>query len=251
MSMDTHSKKFLDKIELLSKNHDTIDICRDFVLFAATSISNQSDLHWGHYSKDVWRKREDLFLEHKKKYAEDEFAAFPEMFAIMTIALDENSKQDFLGDIYNHLGLTNHRNGQHLTPFCLSMLIAQLQGQDLIAKAQTLDTVRVSDECCGSGSMLIAMANFAKDNGINYQRKLIFLGQDIDWFMGLSCYIQLSLLGCSGFIRIADTLKDPIGNADFMSENVWVFPLSKIQLPRKEGCLVSQEELENDRKEIA
>ena len=61
MSMDTHSKKFLDKIELLSKNHDTIDICRDFVLFAATSISNQSDLHWGHYSKDVWRKREDLY----------------------------------------------------------------------------------------------------------------------------------------------------------------------------------------------
>ena len=251
MSMDTHSKKFLGKIEFLSKNHDTIDVCRDFVLFAATSISNQSDLLWWNYSKDVWRKREDLFLEHKTKYTEDEFTVFSEMLGILTIALDENSKQDFLGDIYNHLGLTHHRKGQHLTPFWLSMLMAELQGQDLIAKAQTLDVVRIGDECCGTGSMLIAMANFAKDNGINFQRKLTFVGQDIDWFMGLSCYIQLSLLGCSGFIRIADTLKDPIGNADFMSENVWVFPMSKIQLPRKEGCLVNQEELENDRKEIA
>lgn len=251
MGMNTHCKEFLGKIELLSKNHDTIDVCRDFVLFAATSLSNQSDLLWGNYSKEVWRKREDLFLEHKTKYAKDEFAVFSEMFAVMSIALDENGKQDFLGDIYNHLGLTNHRKGQHLTPFNLSMLMAQLQGQDLIDKAEKLDKVRVCDECCGSGSTLIAMANFAKDSGINYQSKLIFMGQDIDWFVGLSCYIQLSLLGCSGFIRIADTLKDPIGNADFMSENVWVLPMGKIQHLRKEAYLTILAEHENDRKEIA
>lgn len=38
----------------------------------------------------------------------------------------------------------------------------------------------------------------------------MFVGQDIDVIVVMMCYIQLSLLGCAGYIVIADTLTNPI-----------------------------------------
>ena len=46
--------------------------------------------------------------------------------------------------------------------------------------------------------------------GINYQTQAVFVGQDIDRIVGMMCYIQLSLLGCPGYVVIADTLTNPL-----------------------------------------
>ena len=45
---------------------------------------------------------------------------------------------------------------------------------------------------------------------MNYQEKVLFVGQDIDRVVGQMCYIQLSLLGCAGYICIADTIVNPV-----------------------------------------
>lgn len=58
--------------------------------------------------------------------------------------------------------------------------------------------------------MLIAAANHMKAMGINYQTNALFVGQDIDRIAGMMAYIQLSLIGCPGYICIANTLTNPL-----------------------------------------
>ena len=52
----------------------------------------------------------------------------------------------------------------------------------------------MNDSACGAGAMLIAFANAAKQYGINYQKQVLFVAQDIDHTAAMMCYIQLSLL---------------------------------------------------------
>ena len=68
----------------------------------------------------------------------------------------------------------------------------------------------ILDCACGAGAILIAAANVLRCNKINYQRNALFVAQDIDRTVGLMCYIQLSLLGCSGYVVIGDSITNPI-----------------------------------------
>lgn len=52
--------------------------------------------------------------------------------------------------------------------------------------------ISVNDPACGAGAMLIAFANVAKKHGINYQKHVLFVAQDIDRTAAMMCYIQMS-----------------------------------------------------------
>lgn len=67
----------------------------------------------------------------------------------------------------------------------------------------------VADCACGAGAMLVAAASYLREIGFDYQRDALFVGQDIDSTTALMCYIQLSLLGCPGYVIIGDTLAAP------------------------------------------
>ena len=69
--------------------------------------------------------------------------------------------------------------------------------------------VGVMDPACGAGALLIAARNEFAQKEIGYLRTL-FVCQDIDRVAALMCYIQLSLLGCAGYVVIADTICNPI-----------------------------------------
>ena len=58
--------------------------------------------------------------------------------------------------------------------------------------------------------MLVAAANEAKEQGVNFQHNILFVGQDIDPIVGMMAYVQISLLGCPGYIVVANTLSNPI-----------------------------------------
>ena len=53
------------------------------------------------------------------------------------------------------------------------------------------------------------MANALKGKGVNYQQNAIFVAQDVDRTAALMCYIQLSLLGCPGYVIVGNTLTNP------------------------------------------
>lgn len=133
------------------------------------------------------------------------------LFAIVTMALENNPDQDFLGKLYMQLNLGSHWHGQFFTPYDVCKMMSLITiGDTVRSKAEDRDYIAVSDPACGAGATLISAANTFKERGINYQEKVLFVGQDIDRVVGQMCYIQLSLLGCAGYICIADTIVNPV-----------------------------------------
>lgn len=69
--------------------------------------------------------------------------------------------------------------------------------------------ISVSDPACGAGATLLAFLNVCKRRNICYHNKVLVIAQDIDFIVGLMCYIQCSFMGCAGYVVIGDTITDP------------------------------------------
>ena len=88
----------------------------------------------------------------------------------------------------------------------------------------------INDPCCGAGATLIAGANairkeLKKDNQqLNYQNHVLVIAQDIDEVVALMCYIQISLLGLAGFVKVGNSITNPISTDDSF-ENYWCTPM--------------------------
>jgi len=148
------------------------------------------------------------------------------MLTIISLALDDNPKQGFLGDLFMTLQLNDAEfSKQIFTPYYVADLICSLSCPQI-----TTSWSSVADSTCGSGDMLIAAAHNYQKQGVSYQRDILFVGQDISLVAVCMCYIQLSLLGCSGYIIHGDTLRNPglsqNGSPLFPvhNENTWYTP---------------------------
>ena len=80
---------------------------------------------------------------------------------------------------------------------------------DMTEQIKKRGWVSVNDPACGAGALLIAFANECRRRDVNYQTSVLFVAQDIDVLAGCMCYIQLSLLGCPGYVVVADSLLHP------------------------------------------
>lgn len=176
----------------------------DFVEMVAIAISNSCE-----WRNDVREKREAAYLQTINSYSKEQQALFPEMLSILVLSLDENPEQDFLGEMFMALELGSHWHGQFFTPYSLCTMMAQVSledARDIVAKR---GYVSVNDCACGAGATLIGARNALSKAGIGGDQAF-FVGQDISRTAGLMCYIQLSLLGCAGYVVIADSLVHPI-----------------------------------------
>ena len=95
------------------------------------------------------------------------------------------------------------------------------------------DSQIVSEPACGSGANLIALANVLKEKGINYQRNVYFVAQDIDPLVAKMCYIQMSLLGMPGIVIVGDTLSSPMKGDYWLTPFHFVFGISILQRHKK------------------
>ena len=57
--------------------------------------------------------------------------------------------------------------------------------------------------------MILAAAKALNDAGIDYQRRLDVIAQDLDWKAIYMCYVQMSLLGIKAKCIQGDSLSDP------------------------------------------
>lgn len=171
-------------------------------------------------------------METIKSYSKDELNLISELLSITTLALDENPAQDFLGKFYMQLDFGSGWHGQFFTPWHVAELMAKLQlGDEAKDQIASEDYISVCDSCCGAGCMLMAFAKVCKDDmDINYQRSVLFVGQDIDEVVAKMCYIQISLLGCPGYVVVGNSLSEPVCGTtiepDYKKpENIWFTPL--------------------------
>lgn len=92
--------------------------------------------------------------------------------------------------------------------------------------------ISVSDPACGAGATLLAFLNVCKRRNICYHNKVLVIAQDIDFIVGLMCYIQCSFMGCAGYVVIGDTLVNPATAYDSRGllpagpqNGIWYMPL--------------------------
>lgn len=215
-------RKFLKSFQKLTYRHNAWDIWRDYIVLHACAISNVFD-------KVNYDNREKRYLDIIHRYNKEERDIFPALAADTLMALNENQEQDFLGKIFMELELGNHSNGQFFTPYHVCELMAEVAIDDVIGKIEEKGYVSVSDPCCGAGATLIASAHamrkkLAKHNSrLNYQNHILLAGQDVDETVALMCYIQLSLLGLAGFIKVGNSLTNPM-SPDDSREQYWYTP---------------------------
>lgn len=214
-------KEFLRVFNQLTYRHRSWDVWRDFIVMYACALSNPVD-------KEHYEERESLYLRTIKKYNKQEQPLFSELAAYTVMALEENPEQDFLGSIYMSLNLGNQHNGQFFTPYHVCELMAEVTMQDSVLKTEKEGYLTINDPCCGAGATLIAGVHAAKKRlekaGYNYQNHILVVAQDIDQTVALMCYIQLSLLGVAGYVKVGNSLTDPITEND-SKENYWFTPM--------------------------
>ena len=215
-------KEFIKTFEDLKYSRNSYSIWSDFVTICACSISNIVD-------KRYLDEREQMYLKIIKKYNKDEQELFAKLMAKTFIALTNNPKQDFLGKIFMSLNLGSASNGQFFTPYHICEFMAKMT-IDVENVKQTLNDTGVFSVCdptCGSGALLIAAVNeintaLKDENSINLG-KIVFAGQDIDYIVAMMCYIQLSILDVPGYVKVGNSLSDPISENDSL-DNYWFTP---------------------------
>lgn len=213
---DNSQKEFSKLFERLCGTRGRWEIWSDFIQLSAyfLALNNTKRL-----------KDRDKFIEIiTSKYSVNEQKCLTQMFDILVDAYEDNPDQDLLGDLYMRLELGNGNIGQFFTPYHVCKAIAVMQCVDIEKQIADRGYISVNDCACGAGAMLIAYANQAKLQGVNYQKHILFVAQDIDYITAMMCYIQLSLLGCAGYVIVGDTLATP-PTEKLENMNVWYTPM--------------------------
>ena len=220
----TERQRELEKLyNKLCYRYSRYEVWQDMVVMIACAIANAVD-------KRHFDKREEMYMRVVQKYTKEELNIFPEFFSHIVLGMEQNPDCDFLGELYMDLELGNKHTGQFFTPYDVCRVMAEVTINDDLLKEQIAKQgwISINDCACGAGATLVAAANILRCKGINYQMQALFVAQDVDATVALMCYIQLSLLGCAGYVVIGDTLTEPqTGNVLFGedSSRCWFTPM--------------------------
>lgn len=158
-------KEFLNLFKGLTYSRSAWQVWEDLITVMACSISNAVDR-----TPDRFRSREERYEKSIKNLGGVEIPA--QILCIITMALEQDPDQDFLGKMYMNLNMGNHWKGQFFTPYNICRMMAEMNfGDGLQAEIESKGYISVCDSCVGAGAMLIASANAMKRAGVNYQTK--------------------------------------------------------------------------------
>lgn len=163
------------------------EVFRDAMAIWALTISNAVD-------KSQFDVREAEYMRIIKRYDKEELLKFAEGLTHVVFGL-EGGMDDFLGSLFMMLELGDAWRGQFFTPYEVSKLMATLTIGDATHEAiKQQGFFTLNDPCVGGGAFIIASAEVALDQKINYQQRMHVIAQDIDITAVHMAYIQFSLL---------------------------------------------------------
>lgn len=206
-----YKKQFISKFNEACYMHDKAEVWNTFVVASACALRNVMPVP----NKEKYEQEYSQVLSKFK-----DISIFPELLTITVLALEENSEQDFLGEIYQQLGLCDTKSGQVFTPYHVAELMSEMTLNNSVDNGK--DWFSVADPSVGSGVMLIAAANVYRKRGKNFQTDILFVGQDINRTLALTTYVQLSLLGCAGYVVVGDSL---LAKDSVEEQEIWYTPM--------------------------
>lgn len=208
-------KEIIRIIDSIAGKYSAYEVFSDWIRCCSLAISNRS-----RFNQDkIWQDRERMYLDTMQKYTADEGRKFAEMFALLTETL-ETDMADILGQIYMESGMGSKAAGQFFTPYHLSELCTALT----LPEPDEAGIYRINEPSCGGGGMIIAAASEIKKRGLNYQRVMDVVAQDLDWKGVYMCYLQLSLLGIPAVCVQGNTLAEPYVPGLTGAEHILITP---------------------------
>lgn len=219
----TDAREFVKAFDAICNWNNGWERWNDAMSLFAIELSNPVDLN-------NREEREAEYIRIRQKYTDTEFDRFGNVLTILVDSLERNPFQDFLGTMYMQLDMGSKMHGQCFTPFSLCQAMAKMAMPEEVIR-ERLDRrgwLAINDCACGAGATLIAAAERLHELGINYQQKALFVAGDIDTTVAKMCYVQLSLLGCPGRVRIGDSLMNPETGDILIGEegsNTWRTPM--------------------------
>ena len=195
MQSDYH-KEFETLIRSISHSRQSWQAFSDFVEISAISLFQPFNRK---------EEREKRYLEIVGRYDREEVQTFCRLLAITVAALEE-SKCDFLGEMFMRLELGSHFSGQFFTPFQVCQMMGSMILADKDVELEKNGFITVMEPCVGAGAMVIGLAQAMMEKGINYQRCLHVTAVDISPTAAQMAYMQLSLLHIPAIVYIGDSL---------------------------------------------
>lgn len=198
MTAEQIKKEIVQTISKLSGKYSPYRVFYDWVHIMANSIQNPLYL----LHNDVWQERESDYIELMKKYNTDEQKELIEMFTLLIEAMCCKT-HDYLGEIYMESGCGNKNTGQFFTPYHISKLTANAN-----LPKKLPEKLKICEPSTGAGGMVLATADILAERGIDYQRRMKVVAQDLDWLGVYMSYVQFSLIGIDAVVLQGDTLAE-------------------------------------------
>lgn len=184
----------------MSGRYTAYEIFMDWIQCSAIAVQNSlCQIH-----DKLWQSREEDYRRIINKYSKEEREKFPVMLAWLVEELEDDPR-DVLGEVFMRSGMGSDAGGQFFTPFNISQMMAALSTQ----VPEEGEKVRLNEPSCGSGGSIIAAALALREKGVNYQKCMQVVAQDLDWRCVYMCYVQLSYMGIDAVCVQGDTLLDP------------------------------------------
>lgn len=203
--------------------HNPYPLFGDCVESIAIAISNAVDLRHR-------EEREARYMAHVERYGSDIMSDFAKVLAHITTAL-EAEPADVLGQVFHELELHNDARGQFFTPYDLCRMMAEmLIGDDTPKQIQERGFITAQEPACGSGAMVIALAEAMEKRGLNYQQHLHVTAIDVDARAAHMAYVQFSLLHIPAVIYVGNSLSLEIHEAWYTPAHIlggWSYRLQK------------------------
>lgn len=177
-------------------------VYRDFIAFCALRISIPID--------PIHRKeREKILVRLLESYPKSEQAVFAQTLSQLLKVIERNvsmgSYDDVLSRAFYEVNAHNKALKQEFTPDDIASLMARIAGG-------SIDTLpkegyfTLTDPSCGSGNLLLAMAEVLASKGFNPTEELVVQAVDLDICCAHMAYIHLSLYGIPAVVIRGDTI---------------------------------------------
>lgn len=217
-------KELVKLFNQLSGSRSLWQVFNDCIEMFALSIQNIFCFN------QTFEKNKNRYKGITKNYSESEIETIVKIFAEITNALEANSFQDFLGDLYMQLDMGSSALGQFFTPYAVSYATAEVVFDDKKTRDRIEKNgyITLYEPCVGGGANVIAFCEVLKNHGYNYQKQCIVVCQELSRLTAMMCYTALSLMGCAAVIKIGDTLTEPYTNycdEKKKKSELWTTPL--------------------------
>ena len=196
--MQDYKKEIVKILDHFSYRKSRIDVFKDACEFDALTIACLFDP----FKKDMRNKRRQEILD---VYTGQDKSVFnnicDKIIEMLSNMLDDF--QDYLGEIFMNIQAGNKRNGQFFTPYHVANFMAKVQ---FVEKPSTEKIITISEPCCGSGVLMIAVADTLNEYQHNYAQHAVVVASDIDIACVHMAYLQIAFCGMPAIVQHKDSL---------------------------------------------